>query len=74
MSLGQTLWLFVLGGRFLGGGLLGGYIVIRLFGKAEGLQMRHMFHPLLAFLIPFITSLLVLLLSCSELLLGPRLY
>ncbi len=67
-------WLFVLGSRLLGVGFLGGFLVGRLFGQAEGPQARHMCCALLLRVFLLIQGLLGLLLGCGELFFGPRFY
>ncbi len=49
-------------------------LVCRLFGQAEGPQPRRVFDSLLPGVFLFFLGLLVLLLGCGELFLGPRSY
>ena len=74
-GLGQPRWLFFLGRRILGRRFLSvGFLVGRLFGQAQRPQARHLLRSLLAHFFFFFQGLLVLLLGCGELFLGPRFY
>jgi len=54
--------------------LLGGFLVGRLFGQAEGPQLRHLFRSFLPRYILFLQDPLFLLLGCGEPFLGLRFY